>query len=610
MLLRCHNGWTGPFCDQCVRYPGCLHGSCQKPWECLCDEGWGGLFCNQDLNFCTNHKPCRNGGTCFNTGQGSYTCACAPGFTGTDCETPLLDCQAKPCLNQGTCLTTSGNETLDASGVLRKYKCSCPAGWRGRHCEVSSRSCRDAPCARGATCEDDSERGFRCHCPAGFAGPDCEQKIDECASNPCANGGTCTDLVAGFQCTCPLGFTGERCQINIDDCQGDPCQNGGTCVDLVNRFRCQCVPGYLGNVCQEKVDYCVTKPCANGGSCMSTTNDYQCACKPGFSGKDCSEDVDECKSSPCQHGGTCRNRVNGFVCECPEGWRGELCAESTRPGSAGYWSAAKPPVRMRNNSPHYDGIVEAALSTEHVVVIATISTAVPAFVLAAALLVLCMKRKQKREQAKADEEARLQNERNAVHSSMSKRAASLLPPRGEPQSGDSHMIKNTWTAQSSCQLSSNCSDRSSKSVNNALQQQEASGIYDEASCYSKSSDSPKSRSRSQKQLNTEAAAHRASQYLYQKEKDCSSCHQLLQDSSSKRASSLCSSSDRTDCCSAMGCNDLKRPNTTCTADSPTCGADDLLVTTCQDANGGCGVYVIDDHYSRHDSAATQLATEV
>lgn len=76
-------------CDQCERYPGCLHGSCHKPWECLCDEGWGGLFCNQDLNYCTNHKPCKNGGTCFNTGQGSYTCTCPPGFNGTDCENKL-----------------------------------------------------------------------------------------------------------------------------------------------------------------------------------------------------------------------------------------------------------------------------------------------------------------------------------------------------------------------------------------------------------------------------------------------------------------------------------------------------------------------------------------
>lgn len=46
-LLRCRVGWQGRYCDQCIRYPGCLHGTCQQPWQCTCQEGWGGLFCNQ-----------------------------------------------------------------------------------------------------------------------------------------------------------------------------------------------------------------------------------------------------------------------------------------------------------------------------------------------------------------------------------------------------------------------------------------------------------------------------------------------------------------------------------------------------------------------------------
>ncbi|XP_031786887.1 neurogenic locus protein delta [Nasonia vitripennis] len=612
----CHNGWTGPFCDQCVRYPGCLHGSCQKPWECLCDEGWGGLFCNQDLNFCTNHKPCRNGGTCFNTGQGSYTCACAAGFTGTDCETPILDCQANPCLNQGTCMST--NEThADERHISRRYKCACPAGWRGRHCEVSSRSCKDSPCARGATCEDDSEKGYSCKCPAGYTGSDCEKQIDECAENPCANGATCTDLIAGFSCTCPPGFSGERCQHNIDDCQGEPCLNGGTCVDLVNKFRCQCVPGYTGRLCQDKVDYCLAKPCANGGSCVSTTNDYRCFCKLGFSGKDCSLDVDECKSSPCQHGGTCRNRVNGFVCECPDGWRGETCSEP--PPRAGYWSP--PPVQQQQQQQLQPVAAKpearhAALSTEHVVVIATISTAVPAFVLLAALAVMCMKRRQKREQAKADEEARLQNERNAVHSSMSKRAAAALCERpGELQAnGDSHMIKNTWTAQSAAaaaaagcgqglEHSSSTGRLQAKSVNNAA----AAAAYEDGYKPEPVQD-VRQRGAATKQLNTEAAAHRASQQLYQKEKECMQRTSPCQMMDSKRASTLMTT-DNSSCCSAASCGDFKRPNTSLTETRPPSPPDGDAPLKGSDTSG-CGVYVIDDHY-RHDSAlAATLATEV
>lgn len=44
---RCRVGFSGRYCDDCIRYPGCLHGTCQQPWQCNCQEGWGGLFCNQ-----------------------------------------------------------------------------------------------------------------------------------------------------------------------------------------------------------------------------------------------------------------------------------------------------------------------------------------------------------------------------------------------------------------------------------------------------------------------------------------------------------------------------------------------------------------------------------
>ncbi|XP_053982276.1 neurogenic locus protein delta [Hylaeus volcanicus] len=668
----CHNGWKGAYCDQCVRYPGCLHGSCQKPWECLCDEGWGGLFCNQDLNFCTNHKPCRNGGTCFNTGQGSYTCSCAPGFTDTDCQTPLLDCHSKPCLNGGSCSMepSYGNSSQPSSAASvpkpstdaatsrqhhrAGYRCTCPPGWRGHHCEISTRSCRDSPCHHGASCEDDSLRGYVCRCPPGYTGNDCESQLDECSPNPCSNGGSCTDIVNGFRCSCPAGYTGERCETNIDDCQGDPCLNGGTCVDLVNQFRCQCVPGFVGRLCQDKVDYCLAKPCANGGRCISGTNDYRCACKPGFTGKDCSVDVDECRSSPCKNGGSCKNRVNSFICECPNGWHGDTCAEEVGSGTAVLPAAAAasspsnaavpavPPSGASYWSGNLSGRVasaeprDAGLTTEHVVVIATLSTAVPAFVLVAAVAVMCMKRRQKREQAKADEEARLQNERNAVHSSMSKRSGGVMGGVGGGTgvgstgvsgvgignvgllggggsgmisgsgggsvcnlgTGDAHMIKNTWTAN--------------KSVNNAASARQddldssfQTDVTLDSTCsgYKPEPVLQDGRTRTTKQLNTEAAAHRAS-HLFQKEKDCLGLGLGIGVMESAKRSSVFAGNATTDSCCAAEAALLKRPPTTIAEGGGgppgSGGATDT----------GCGVYVIDDHYRHDSSLAATLATEV
>lgn len=56
-----------------------------------------------DLNFCTTHRPCKNGATCINSGQGSYTCVCDVGYTGKNCESKIETCDDKPCRNGGTC---------------------------------------------------------------------------------------------------------------------------------------------------------------------------------------------------------------------------------------------------------------------------------------------------------------------------------------------------------------------------------------------------------------------------------------------------------------------------------------------------------------------------
>lgn len=459
-----------------------MHGTCAKPWDCLCDEGWGGLFCNQDLNYCTNHKPCRNGGTCFNTGPGSYTCSCPPGYNGTDCEHKTDDCRGQ-CLNGGTC-------TLN--GTL--HKCECAPGFHGTYCQISE-SCDDTPCRNGGTCSPapgptGSTGGFRCTCPSGLTGIRCELQVNDCSPNPCKNSGSCIESANGFKCLCPNGFTGSNCEINIDDCVGEPCLNGGSCIDQVNGFRCQCVPGFVGNFCQEVVDYCLTKPCANGGTCQRLTNDFRCVCRPGFTGTDCSLQVNECESQPCLNGGTCINRVNQYECVCPPKFSGPTCGNI----SVG-------PVSARVS-------LVSGLTTEHVIVIATLSTFVPLLVIVAAVVVMCLKQRRKREQARADEEARMQNEQNTVHSSMAKRATNTIGP-------ETHVIKNSWGKCTNNVLSSNVSTADDLNVSNT------GSISDSEQCFAKTHHQlplqvpvyTLQRTRSHKQLNTETAAHRASALL-------------------------------------------------------------------------------------------------
>ncbi|XP_062851096.1 delta-like protein D [Trichomycterus rosablanca] len=273
---KCRVGFSGKYCDDCIRYPGCLHGTCQQPWQCNCQEGWGGLFCNQDLNYCTHHKPCQNGATCTNTGQGSYTCTCRPGFTGASCETEVNECSESPCRNGGSC-----------SDLENTYTCACPPGFYGRNCELSAMTCADGPCFNGGRCLDNPEGGYFCQCPIGYAGLNCEKKIDHCSSNPCLNGAQCLDLVDSYLCQCPEGFTGAHCDDNINECASFPCQNGGTCQDGLNDYRCTCSPGYTGKNCSVAVNKCAHNPCHNGATCHERDNRYVCACIPGYGGRNC-----------------------------------------------------------------------------------------------------------------------------------------------------------------------------------------------------------------------------------------------------------------------------------------------------------------------------------
>ncbi|KAG1672479.1 Neurogenic locus protein delta [Nymphon striatum] len=436
---KCRMGWQGRSCNECIRYPGCSHGTCDQPWQCNCDEGWGGLFCNQDLNYCTNHKPCKNGGTCTNTGQGSYTCSCPEGFTGTDCEVRLDDCSHQTCRNGATCVSSETN-----------YTCTCAVGFHGRHCEISSAStCSKNPCQNQGTCLDRAG-GYRCLCHTGFSGINCEMQRDDCHPNPCVNGGSCVSRPHGFKCICPAGYNGMFCEKNINDCAKTTCMNGGTCIDSINSFKCLCVPGYMGSLCQTNVNDCLTKPCANGGLCHDLVNDYKCTCRPGFTGKDCSINIDECASNPCQHGGTCEDRVDEFVCHCLNGYIGSRC-ELSDGTTYVRLDANRPQVTKRvvDVSRRVSEEQERKPANTQVILISTLACVVPLLILVC-LIVICMfkARRRREREVKDAEDAQIQNEQNLVNSKNNKLK-------------DNHQIINTLDRPSGKMLKINNEDSNS-----------------------------------------------------------------------------------------------------------------------------------------------------
>jgi VCBS repeat protein/EGF domain-containing protein/FG-GAP repeat protein/growth factor-like EGF protein len=155
--------------------------------------------------------PCQNGGTCSDVGDG-YVCACAPGYTGPNCEATAIDCEPNPCQNGGTC--------------------------------------------------NDDGADYVCACVPGFTGPNCETNVDDCAGNPCQNG-VCVDGVNGYACMCAPTYEGPTCAScagTLADCNGDasdgceanlessaahcgacndPCPSGNICTNGT----CQIPPG-------------------------------------------------------------------------------------------------------------------------------------------------------------------------------------------------------------------------------------------------------------------------------------------------------------------------------------------------------------------------------
>nr|XP_023668585.1 delta-like protein 4 isoform X1 [Paramormyrops kingsleyae] len=288
----CRDGWQGALCDQCRKYPTCKHGTCQQPWQCNCEEGWGGLLCDQDLNYCTHHKPCRNGATCMNTGQGSYTCTCPPGFTGADCQLGAPECSSSPCQNGGECVDLEDG-----------YRCICPRGTDGAHCQHRLLTCADVPCFHSGRCRDkQGGQGYVCECPWGFTGLNCERRLDRCSLLPCANGGWCVLQSGRPVCSCPAGFTGPRCEINTNWCNGSPCANGGTCVPQAKDYSCACPPGHTGRRCDTPTEPCVAQPCLHGGTCLgnSTGQSPSCVCPTHYTGPNCQYHVMTLPLAPSQ----------------------------------------------------------------------------------------------------------------------------------------------------------------------------------------------------------------------------------------------------------------------------------------------------------------------
>nr|BAB70657.1 Delta [Ciona savignyi] len=295
----CKVGWKGKLCNECATMPGCVHGTCDQRFQCNCNPGWGGSYCNQDLNYCTNHHPCFNGGICSNTGHGSFTCTCVPGYIGRRCQFKISACSPNPCHNDGECI-----EKADG------YECNCKNNFYGSLCERTHVTCYDSPCNNGGLCVPQKDK-YICRCTQQWKGYNCEERVDPCSPNLCLNGGICSVRNNIPKCECRVGFAGRFCNVNTQ-CVNNPCLNGGSCLTRSQGFQCTCPPGYKGRLCG-KLDNCFSSSCLRDGSCPMLENRRSCICKFLLAATSCEAIERKCDIHICNLG-DCENGSNGCGC--------------------------------------------------------------------------------------------------------------------------------------------------------------------------------------------------------------------------------------------------------------------------------------------------------
>ncbi len=173
-------GSCNSHCDQlCDDGNACTIDACDGPDHCAlthppvdCNDGNLCTIksCNPATGCSTTPKTCVDGNLCTVDSCDPLTGACVfPPVScpaGQSCNLANGNCEGSactpnPCQNAGTC---------QASGS--GYTCTCAPGWTGTNCELVNAACETDPCAHGE-CVDADNGGHICICPPGFTGPEC-----------------------------------------------------------------------------------------------------------------------------------------------------------------------------------------------------------------------------------------------------------------------------------------------------------------------------------------------------------------------------------------------------------------------------------------------------
>ncbi|XP_041953721.1 fibulin-2-like [Alosa sapidissima] len=358
-------------------------------------EGAEGL---RDLDECKlEGKLCHH--TCINT-QGSYVCACYPGYTlqedGHNCE-PETDAEEENRLMEQEHESPAAAETTTAPAPPTTTSTSAPTTIFHDPCAGNG------PCAHRCT---PVEGRPQCSCFPGFSlaadSHSCED-VNECLlmAHNCQLNERCVNTVGHYFCerliVCPAGFQENNnvCE-DIDECaqRTHNCQMGYECRNTPGSFTCQITARCSSGFTQDASGHCVdidecsstAQPCSSGYNCINTVGSYTCQrkviiCSRGYhaspDGNRCI-DVDECQTRVhrCGDGQTCHNLPGTYRCECQPGyqydmfrkmcvdvnecWRypGRLCAQTCENTPGSYQCSCTAGFRLSSDGKNCEDVNE------------------------------------------------------------------------------------------------------------------------------------------------------------------------------------------------------------------------------------------------------------
>uniref|UniRef100_A0A8C2NPX9 Stabilin-2 n=1 Tax=Capra hircus TaxID=9925 RepID=A0A8C2NPX9_CAPHI len=206
---------------------------------------------------------CFGNGICLDGANGTGSCECGRGFSGTACETCAEGKYGVHCDQGCTCVHGRCSQ-----GPLGDGACDCDVGWRGVKCdsEITKDNC-NGTCHTSANCLLNPDGTALCKCAAGFQGNGTVcTAINACeiSNGGCSAKAICKRTTPGSRvCVCKAGYTGDGIVcIEINPCleSHGGCHRHAECTQTgPNQAVCNCLPKYTGDgkVCT-LINVCLT----------------------------------------------------------------------------------------------------------------------------------------------------------------------------------------------------------------------------------------------------------------------------------------------------------------------------------------------------------------